>query len=152
MFASVKCLPSILVGSNVGVAWIDFGISCILQRPFSQVLIQNKVLLLGQELLDDPAIISAIDEETEFNALVVCVMGLCMHHKQFPYFELSYNCLLLSLCFAVSAGGRSCSSWISARGKIISSSRVNFKNLKLITIVYVILLCLTALLFFPPCI
>lgn len=57
---------------------------------------------MGQELLDDPAIISAIDEETEFNALVVCVMGLCMHHKHFPYFELSYNCLLLSLCFAVS--------------------------------------------------
>lgn len=25
-----------------------------------------------QELLDDPAVISAIDEETEFNALVVC--------------------------------------------------------------------------------
>jgi hypothetical protein len=25
-----------------------------------------------QELLEDPAVISAIDEETEFNALVVC--------------------------------------------------------------------------------
>lgn len=25
-----------------------------------------------QDLLEDPAIISAIDEETEFNALVVC--------------------------------------------------------------------------------
>lgn len=28
--------------------------------------------MLKQELLEDPSIISAIDEETEFNALVVC--------------------------------------------------------------------------------
>lgn len=30
--------------------------------------------LIKQELLEDPAIISAIDEETEFNALVVCMV------------------------------------------------------------------------------
>ena len=32
---------------------------------------------LKQDLLEDPSIISAIDEETEFNALVVYVTALC---------------------------------------------------------------------------
>lgn len=32
-----------------------------------------------QELLEDPAIISAIDEETEFNALVVCMLPLVVY-------------------------------------------------------------------------
>lgn len=30
------------------------------------------VMSLHQELLEDPAVVSAIDEETEFNALAVC--------------------------------------------------------------------------------
>lgn len=39
--------------------------------------------LLKQELLEDPAIVSAIDEETEFNALVVCFFQIWSITQEF---------------------------------------------------------------------
>lgn len=52
-------------------------------------MLQCLSISLQQELLEDPAIISAIDEETEFNALVVCT--LCFSsHMLLPPFKKDY--------------------------------------------------------------
>lgn len=87
---------------------------------------------LKQDLLEDPAITSAIDEETEFNALVVChwlldkvslvwffLFVLCVERGGGTVF-LNYGVLYYGFwIFIVFTGGRGGSSWIiEVRGKI----------------------------------
>lgn len=52
---------------NINI-YMDFELMICTIKKYSIVNI-----FLKQQLLDDPAIISAIDEETEFNALVICM-------------------------------------------------------------------------------
>lgn len=78
--------------------------------------------LLIQDLLEDPAVISAIDEETEFNALVVFIcpwfVPLLLNH----WIELKY--LSCSLCHR--AGGRGSSTWIIVRQRTMTRWQIGF--------------------------
>lgn len=72
-----------------------------------------------QELLDDPAVISAIDEETEFNALVVRTEH---DERTFKIGGICFKVMLNIITDDVWAGGRGGSSGITAWGKNLKFS------------------------------
>lgn len=77
---------------------LSFGISRlhnVCAHDIHEDLCLHWLYSLKQDLLEDPSIIRAIDEETEFNALVVYVTALC------PNFYCIGGYLQLNDCFGL---------------------------------------------------